>query len=415
MEDTIQTAAKSAARPKPDPKVKAKPSLTTILTTAMKAKDEGSICNNVTEMAFDENPPRFSSGFEMLDAILGGDVGDTSTTGGFEWGRMTEIFGPNKSGKTELVRRIASSVLTNDPDSHVWYFDQEFALDAKVMDSNPAFKLKTANGEKRFRALRASHLESFFATLYAALRQIAEQRKNGEKINLLIILDSVPALQSKQEVESEEFKGGSLLPTPRLWSAETSKLRRFMSHVGGHLLLVNQIRSKPGEMSFVEPESPGGQAIKFYSDYRIFINQSSGFSFTKGKSPAKGYQPSGFFTRLKIRKNKTGLPERVLEMPVIYQPHQGTPSGICHHWALFYALTSVKLIVAKGGKYFLRGDSEGFDRKDWKGLYDEQFSVAGSPLRNCFVLWVKTQLRSDLLEESDSSPDESDESEEQGE
>lgn len=336
----------------------------------------------------DQEPTFFSSGLGLLDRIL---------NGGFAEGRMTEIFGPNKSGKTELSRSIAHSYLSEFPDSEVWYFDQEFALDNRILNQYPMFAARHSDGNKRFKVLYAECLEEFLSTLFKAFTTAEE---NGiKKVRILVVLDSVPALKARQAVDQVNVEEKlQLLPEARLWSEQTSKLRRYLNRFGAHAILVNQTREKPNTQTF-EPESPGGSAIKFYADTRLFLTQVSRFSFSKGKAVPKGYRPSGFFTKIRVRKNKLGMPERELEVPVTYQASQGVPSGISQPWAVFYCLLERGVIKSKGGAFVMRGIDERFNRSDWVAMYQDfranPESPGGVALTDGIESWVQRQLAAD--------------------
>lgn len=373
------------------------------------SKNDGDdVCASVTMVDLEAEPEIFKTGIPQFDALLGG---------GMHWGRLTEIFGPNKSGKTELARFISATVLKNDPDTEVWYFDQEFALSPEILRNYPELSLKNAAGKPRFRPLTVSCLEEFFKLIYRALKLLDEinrvsisKGKLAKKV--LFVLDSVPALKAKAELENEEFEKSSLLPGPRIWSSETSKLRRYMSHVGAHTILVNQIRDKPGSASYMDPESPGGQAIKFYADYRFYMRSTGKFSFSKGRAVPKGKRSSGFFSTLTVKKNKTGIPDREIEFPITFTPALGKPSGISQEWALFYSLLSSNVIKSRGGKFWINGIEDGFSRLEWVSLYDEMINEPSSPIMAAMDKWIDVQLSNDIskVTKEDSGDDDDDDS-----
>ncbi len=406
MEDITATpavaTAKAAAAKKP-PAVKKgdELDLDSLLTATSKGTSgEDDSFSSITMINLEVAPEIFSTGIEQLDGILGG---------GLHWGRMTEIFGPNKSGKTELARYISASVLT-DPDVEVWYFDQEFALNPAILSKYPALRLKNDAGKPRFRPISAGTLEDFFKLLYKALRmlgkineKLAKEGKPRKKI--LFVLDSVPAIKADASVSNETFEKSSLLPEPRIWSNETSKLRQYLAHVGAHAILINQIRDKPGTPAYVDPESPGGQAIKFYADYRFYLKNTGKFSFSKGRTIPPGKRASGFFSKLSIRKNKTGLPEREMDMVVTYTDAMGKKSGVSPEWSLFYSLLEAKVIKSAGGAFKLPDLEERFTRVDWIGLCDELLEVEGSALNLARKNWVERQLSNDAGVASSSEDD----------
>jgi len=366
--------------------------LDSLLTTACKGKTgEDESFSAVTMIDLMATPEVFGTGIEQLDRMLGG---------GFHWGRMAELFGPNKSGKTELARFISASILEADPDVEVWYFDQEFALNPAILHKYPSLSLRNAAGKLRFRPISVSSLEEYFKLMYKALRMLGTINEKAIKEGtptkkIVFVLDSVPALKANASVENEEFEKSSLLPEPRIWSDQTSKLRQYLAHVGAFAIMVNQIRDKPGTPSYVDPESPGGQALKFYADYRLYLRTSSKFSFSKGRSVPTRKRSSGFFSKITVRKNKTGLPDREMEMVITFTDALGKKSGISPEWTLFYSLLDAKIIKSAGGKFRIAGLEEGFTRLDWVNLCDDLLKVDGSALRVALDTWVERQLSND--------------------
>lgn len=377
--------------------------LDSLLSSACKDKSGGEESfAAVTMIDLEATPEVFSTGIDQLDGLLGG---------GFHWGRMTEIFGPNKSGKTELARFISAALIRNDPDVEVWYFDQEFALNPAILSKYPDLSLRNAAGKLRFRPISVASLEDYFKLMYKALRLLGKINEAADKAKtprkkILFVLDSVPALKARAEVENEEFDKSALLPGPRIWSNETSKLRQYLAHVGAHAILVNQIRDKPNTPGFVEPESPGGQAIKFYADYRLYLHSTNKFSFSKGRSVPTGKRSSGFFSKINIRKNKTGIPDREMQVVVTFTDAMGRKSGISTEWSLFYALLEAKIIKSAGGKFRLPNYDEGFTRIDWIGMCDEFAGRDDSPIKAAKDTWIARQLANDSGDSGDSEDEE---------
>ena len=234
-------------------------------------------CDELSYVDFEQEDPEnamiIRSGIQPLDWMLGG---------GLRGGRMTEIFGPNKSAKTEIVRAFSENFLTDYPDSKVWYYDQEFALNEAILRKYPVFKALDPSGRKRFASFRADTMEVFFSVLFKSFK--AAIQAGATRIPLLIVLDSFPALRPKVEIESDDFAKVIMMAQARISSECLPKLRGFLAKTGVHFMIVNQTRDKPNQPAFVEQESPGGNAIKFYSDYRLITKPISRFSFSKGKN-----------------------------------------------------------------------------------------------------------------------------------
>lgn len=323
------------------------------------------------------------SGQKALDLRLLNSTRDPSSPMGVGLGRMIEIYGPNKSGKSELAQEFMRQFLRKFPQGQVRYFDQEWSADERKLRIND-------DQRKRFTILRASNLESFyaqcfkdFATIYKlqesmygkkALsdRNLRAQLGDDNIAPMLIVLDSLAALRTKEETDRDMGKH-VIAGAARVNSEWLSLFRKWLAVTDSILVFVNQTRKAPGSM-ILQDESPGGESVKFYSDYRITVKQIGQYWITSGKQPPKTSgkkksPPDGFITKLKMIKNKLAPPMRELELAILYEPHKGFPSGISPMWSDFISLHSVGKMKAAGGKFTLDGIDESFSRGDWPDIW----------------------------------------------
>jgi recombination protein RecA len=224
-----------------------------------------------------------STGTTEIDKILG--------IGGIPRGRVTEIYGPESSGKTTLALQIIAQA--QKLGGQAVYIDAEHALDptyAKALGVNIDEVLisQPGSGEE---ALEIA--ETFI-------------RSNGVAI---VVVDSVAALVPKAELEGE-MGDPQMGLMARLMSQALRKLVAAVSRTGTVLIFLNQVRDKIGVM-FGNPETTtGGRALKFYASIRIEVRRMGDIKKSDDKIGAK--------TKITVKKNKFAPPFKVAEVPLMF-------------------------------------------------------------------------------------------------
>ena len=250
-----------------------------------------------------------------LDAAIG--------VGGIPRGRITEIYGPESSGKTTLTLHVIANA--QKLGGVAAFIDAEHALDIEYarklgVDIENLLVSQPDTGEQAL--------------------EIAELLIRSNAVDIVVV-DSVAALVPRAEIEGEMGDSHVGLQA-RLMSQALRKLTGAVSRSRTAVIFINQIREKIGVM-FGNPETTtGGRALKFYSSVRLDIRRIGAIK--------EGQENTGNRTRVKVVKNKVAPPFKQAEFDIMFN------EGISHTGLLVDIGVEVD-VVQKSGAWFSYGDT----------------------------------------------------------
>jgi len=292
---------------------KANKALTTALTQIERAYGKGAI------MWMGDDRMRVE-----IDAIPTGAINLDAATGigGIPRGRITEIYGPESSGKTTLCLHVIANA--QRAGGIAAFIDAEHALDVTYsrklgVDVDNLLVSQPDTGEQAL--------------------EIAEVLIRSNAIDIVVI-DSVAALVPRAEIEGEMGDSHVGLQA-RLMSQALRKLTGAVARSQTSVIFTNQIREKIGVMYGSPETTTGGRALKFYASLRMDIRRIGAIK--------DGADIIGNRTRVKVVKNKCAPPFRQAEFDILYNV------GISHE-SLLIDIGVEEGIVEKAGSWYSYGD-----------------------------------------------------------
>jgi len=278
----------------------------------IKRYGEGSIMRlgENTQLAVDVIP----TGSIAVDIALG--------VGGIPRGRVTEIYGPEGSGKTTLCLHIVAEAQKMGYTAA--FIDMEHALD-------PSYSAKLGVNVEQLLVSQPDTGEQALEITETLVRSGAVE---------IVVIDSVAALVPRSEIEGD-MGDASMGMQARLMSQALRKLSGAINQTKTAVIFTNQLRQKIGVM-FGNPETtPGGLALKFYASVRLDVRRI--------QSIKVGNEVTGNRVRVRVVKNKVAAPFRTAEFDIMYNEGISKVGDIID-------LGSEFEIITKRGAFYSFGD-----------------------------------------------------------
>ena len=275
-----------------------------------------------------------STGSISLDAALG--------IGGIPRGRITEIYGPESSGKTTLTLHIIAEAQKTG--GYAAFIDAEHAMDPEYakklgVDTDNLLISQPDTGEQAL--------------------DITETLVRSGALDIIVI-DSVAALVPKAELDGDMGDSHMGLQA-RLMSQALRKLTGSVSKSRTSVIFINQIRHKIGVM-FGSPETTtGGNALKFYASIRLDIRRIGQIK--------EGDQLVGNRTRVKVVKNKVAPPFKNTEFDIMYG------EGISYEGDLLDLAVQADIVNKMGAWYSYNKEKIGQGRENAKRYLEDNENV----------------------------------------
>jgi recombination protein RecA len=256
--------------------------------------------------------------------------------GGIPLARLTILHGKESCGKTTLALHIAAECQARN--GIVVYMDKEYKLD-------PDYAKAIGVNTERLIISQPPYLEKVFKSIESIIQKVsASRRKTGERVPILVVLDSMNAAISKAEFEGD-WDDQHYAPVARVFSKSLPKLMPAISKEDISLLFISQVREKMNVMFGDHDEIAGGRAPRHWASLILKINR---LGATK-----KGDQKISNKIMVECVKNQISPPFKKAECDVVYG------RGIDYESSLLWIAEKEKVVKIKGAYYTYESEKLG--------------------------------------------------------
>jgi recombination protein RecA len=315
--------------------------------------------------------PSISFGIKAVD--------DASYINGIPRGKMVEIYGPESSGKSLLTLYLIANA-------------QKQGLECALLDVEQSFDPIWAakHGVLVDKLVYANDFESGEQALEYAYQMV----KSGAFA--LVVIDSTAALTPKSELEGTLEDNARMGAQAQLLSRGCRKIRSSCGQTNTTCVFINQVRMKIGVVYGNPETTPGGLALKFYSDQRIRVQSKGKITVKEGKVDV----PVGQSSEVTFVKNKTARPFGKAFFKIIFDHTALNPVVM-----LCNAAKGYKIIKTYGGLYNIDKDVTGKKIETGKSTLVD---VADYLVKENLVLTILEKVKEAISEDTDSKVEELD-------
>ncbi len=299
------------------------------------------------------------TGSLSLDIALG--------VGGIPRGRVTEIYGPESSGKTTVCQHLVAEIQKRGGTAA--FIDMEHALD-------PTYAARCGVNIESLLVAQPDTGEQALEIAEALVRSGAVD---------LVVIDSVAALVPRSEIEGD-MGDATMGMQARLMSQALRKLSGAIKQTNTAMVFTNQLRQKIGVM-FGNPETTsGGMALKFYASVRMDVRRIQSIKI--------GQDVVGNRTRVRVVKNKVAAPFQQAEFDIMYN------EGISKNGDILDLAVAYEIVDKRGSHYNYGEERLGQGRETAKDFLRDHPEVAET---------IEAQIREKVLTQQPSAYAEVDE------
>lgn len=308
--------------------------------------------------------PSISFGIKAVD--------EASYINGIPRGKMVEIYGPESSGKSLLTLYLIANA-------------QKQGLECALLDVEQSFDPDWAakHGVNIERLVYANEFECGEQALEYAYQMV----KSGAFA--LVVVDSTAALTPKAELEGTLEDNAKIGAQAQLLSRGCRKIRSSCGITGTTCVFINQIRMKIGVMYGNPETTPGGLALKFYSDQRIRVQSKGKITVKEGGKDI----PVGQNSEVTFVKNKTARPFGKAEFKVIFDHTALNPVVM-----LCNAAKGYKIIKTYGGLFNIDKDVTGKKIETGKSTITE---LADYLVKENLVITILEKVKEAISEDNE--------------
>lgn len=329
-----------------------------------------------------------STGSIITDTI----ISNRKEKGGFPIGRVSEVIGWESSGKSMLG--IYACIDTQKQGGVPVYKDIEKSM-SFAFAQRLGLNWKRASYQRKIVTIEQV-IESIFKDIEAIVtNQLEKKSKNRQPIT--IIVDSLASCTSSDTMEAE-IGARQYANVARILSQEYPKIIDALDDANVALIMLNQLREKPGVTYGDKWYAPGGNANKFYASLRLLIAKGAQIKKDKGK-PSEA--TIGFNTTVVTYKNKVSMPKRKASFDIYFD------RGIVEDLGFYNILKQVGRIVPKtkqlSNLIMSGGDLLEFKNAKWGEVVKEHNSYIIDAVKDALII----DLNSDSEEVREASDDRS--------